>query len=172
MNNTRLTNILLIILLIFNVTFLGKWWIGHRKLHRLEKENETTIIMNNPDRGGIFLVKTLGLDTLQQKKLNNILTIHYDFFKKYMNAYIRNQTKLFNALKNNGDSATAFRCADSLGMLKVAMEKELYIHFLSIKNICNSAQQKQYDELIDNISCEFLHHHDFSNSAKTNRDTL
>jgi hypothetical protein len=89
-----------------------------------------------------------------------------------MGAYIRNQTHFFSSLKNNPDSTTAFHCADSLAILKVAMERELYSHFLSIKNICNSEQQKRYDELIDNMSQEFVRHHDFSGSTKTNHDTL
>lgn len=172
MRNTKLTNILLIILLIFNVAFIGKWWIGHRKFHHPKKEVETTTLMNDRYKGGMFLVKTLGLDTLQQKTLDKILAMHYNLLDKYMSAYNREQTKFFNALKNNQDSATAFQCADSLGILKVVMERELYSNFISIKNICNSQQQKQYDELIDNISQECVRHHTLSNSLKTNHDTL
>jgi periplasmic protein CpxP/Spy len=174
MRNTKVTNILLIILLIFNVAFIGKWWMGRRKMHHPKKEmqTETTSLMNDRSKAGMFLVKSLRFDTAQQKKLDTVLAAHYRFLDKYMGAYIRNQTKLFGALKDNPDSTTAFHCADSLSMLKVAMEKELYLHFLSIKNICNSGQLKQYNELIDNMSHEFVHHHDFSNTAKPNHDSL
>jgi len=174
MRNTKLTNILLIILLIFNVAFLGKWWMGHHKMHhQKETEVEPTSAMNDHTKGGIFLIRSLGLDTIQQKKLNSILAAHYNFLDKYTAAYLRNQTGFFSALKGNSDSTTAFRCADSLGILKVAMEKELYVHFLSIKNICNSAQQKQYDELIDNMSKDFAHHHNaYLHPEKTKHDTL
>ena len=146
--------------------------MGHRRLHHPKKEVETTTLMNDRNRGGVFLVKTLGLDTLQQKKLDKILAMHYSLLDAYMSTYIRNQTKSFNALKDNQDSSTAFRCADSLGILKVAMERELYSNFISIKNICNSRQQKQYDQLIDNISLECVRHHTLSNSPKTNQDSL
>jgi hypothetical protein len=173
--NTKLTNILLIILLIFNVAFVGRWWMmGHHKPHHPMKEpkQETTIILHDRNKGEMFLVSTLGLDSLQQKKLDPILESHFNFLDKYMSAYIRNQSNFFNALKNNQDSTTAFRCADSLGLLKVAMERELYLHFLSIKNICNSGQQKQFNELIDNMSREFVHHHDIHSSEKSNQDSL
>jgi protein CpxP len=174
MKNMRLTNILLIILLVFNVAFIGKWWMGHRKMHHPPKKDEieTTTLMNDRSKGGIFLVKTLGFDTIQQKKLDIILAAHYRFLDKYMGAYIRNQTKLFSALKDTPDSTSASHCADSLCILKMMMERELYSHFLSIKNICNSGQLKQYNELIDNMSQEFVHHHDFSNTAKKNHDSL
>ncbi len=172
--NTKLTNILLILLLIFNVAFIGKWWMGHRKMHhpKMDTPVETTTILHDRNKGEIFLVKTLGLDTIQQKKLEAIQAAHFSFLDKNMGAYIRNQNNLFDALKNDKDSMYVSRCADSLGMLKVAMEKEMYTNFASIKVICNSAQQKQFDVLIDDISKEFLHHHDFHNSGKTNHDSI
>jgi len=174
MRNAKLTNILLIILLIFNVAFIGKWWMGHRKMHHSkEMEAEPTSVMNDRTKGGLFLIKSLGLDTIQQKKLNAILTAHYNFLDKYTAAYIRNQSGLFNALKDNSDSTIAFHCADSLGILKVTMERELYLHFQSIKNICNSGQQKQYNELIDNMSKDYVHHHNaLLHPEKTKHDTL
>jgi hypothetical protein len=172
MKNTKLTNILLIILLVFNVAFIGKWWMGHRRLHHPKKEVETTTLMNDRNSGGIYLVKTLGLDTLQQKQLDKILALHYNLLDIYMRAYIRIQTKFFNSLKDNQDSTAAFHCADSMGILKVTMERELYSNFISIKNICNGGQQKLYDQLIDNISEECVRHHTLSNNPKTNHDTL
>lgn len=174
MKNTTLTNILLIILLLFNIAFIGKWWMGHHKIHHSkEMDVEPTSAMNDHSKGGIFLIKSLGLDSIQQKTLSTLLAAHYDFLDKYTAAYLRNQTRFFNALKGNPDSATAFHCADSMGILKVAMERELYSHFLSIKNICNSTQQKQYDELIDNISKDFAHHHNaYLHPEKTKHDTL
>lgn len=175
MNNTKLTNILLIILLVFNVAFIGKWWMGHQKFHHQgnkEAAPDTMSPLHDRSKAEIYLVKTLALDTAQQKKLDNILATHYTIFDKYMAANIRNQTNFFNALKNTPDSATALRCIDSLAIIKIAMEKELYFHLLSIKNICNSGQQKQYNELIDNMSLEFVHHHNFSGSPKPKHDTL
>ncbi len=174
--NTKLTNILLIILLVFNAAFLGKWWMGHHKFHHPNPEMgpppETTAILHDRNKGEMFLVKSLGFDSLQQKKLDKVLEAHFSFLDKYMGAYIKNQTDFFNDLKSNPDTATISRCIDSMGILKVAMQKELYSHLMSIKNICNSGQQKQYNELIDNMSKEFVHHHDFHNGGKPNHDSL
>lgn len=177
MNNAKLTNILLILLLLFNLAFVSMWWMGHRKgqMHHLSKDAlvETTTLMHDRTKGEIFLVKTLGLDTLQQKKLDNIMAAHFNFLDKNMSAYVRNQSNLFNSLKNSIDTAYASRCADSLGVLKVAMTQEFYSHFASIKAICNSGQQKQFDDIIDTMSKEFLFHHDFSNNkTKGNHDSL
>jgi len=173
--NTKLTNILLILLLVFNVAFIGKWWMGHRKMHhpRKEEPTETTTLMHDRTKGEVFLVKTLGLDTLQQKKLDVIMQAHFNFLDKNMSAYTRNQNNLFKALKNTIDTANVSRYADSIGMLKVAMEKELFMHLSGIKSICNSGQQKQFDALIDNMSMEFVKHHDFhNNNTKENQDSL
>jgi hypothetical protein len=174
MRNSKLTNILLILLLIFNVAFIGKWWMSRHKMHHPKGEDaEPTAVMNDKGKGGMFLVKSLGLDTIQQKKLNAILAMHYSFLDKYTAAYLRNQTRFFNALKDNPDTAIAFRCADSLGILKVAMERELFMHFQTIKNICNSSQQKQYNDLIDNMSKDFVHHHNaLLHPEKTKHDSL
>ncbi|HTB32014.1 MAG TPA: hypothetical protein VK808_08320 [Bacteroidia bacterium] len=172
--NTKLTNILLILLLIFNVAFVGKWWMGHRKFHQPKKQTErveTTTLLHDPDKAEIYLVKSLGLDSIQQKKLDTILIAHFKFQDRSMSDYIREQTMLFNSLKNRMDSV-AFKCSDSLGVLKVAMERELYLHFIHIRSICNGDQQAKFDELIDNMSKEFVHHHDFHSSAKAGHDSL
>ncbi len=173
--NTKLTNILLIILLIFNVAFIGKWWMGHGKMHHPQKvaeKAETTTLMNDRTKGEMFLVNTLGFDSTQKKKLDILLDTHFRLHDKYMKAYVRNQTNLFNALKDGMDSVYANRCADSLGILKVAFAKELYGHFSGIKSICTSGQQKQFDDLIDNLDKEFVKHHDIGNIAKPNQDSL
>jgi hypothetical protein len=174
MRTTQLTNILLIILLLINVAFLGKWWMEQHKFHHTKKDvkTETTMLLHDRTKGGVFLAKTLGLDTLQQKKLDTILGAHFTFLNKYMGAYIRTQSEFFTALKNNQDSTVAFHYVDSLGLLKVSMERELYLHLLRIKNICNTAQQKQYNQLIDNMSMDFVHSHDFLNNTKPTHDSL
>lgn len=178
MNNTKVTNILLIILVVFNLAFLGKWWMGHGKQphHPGPKpmEQQTLNLLHDRNNGEMFLVKTLDFDTIQQKKLNSILEAHYAFFDKYMDAYIKTQSEFFNAFKNTPDSVAAYRCADSLGKLKAAMSRELYMHFISIKNICNQQQQQQYNQLIDNMSNEFLqlHRHDQPGASKAPQDSL
>lgn len=172
--NTKLTNILLIVLLIFNVAFIGTWWMGHRKMHHPKKDTpvETTTLLNDRTKGEMFLVKTLGFDSVQQKKLDILLQTHFNFRDKYTAAYVRNQTNLFNALKDGKDSAYAGRCADSLGILKTAFSKELYMNFSEIKSVCTPGQLKQFDELIDNMDKEFVKHHDFSNMARPTQDSL
>ena len=169
MSNTKLTNIILIILLIFNVVFVGRWWMTHHKFHHPKKEvdMDNTTLSHDRNKREMFLVKSLSLDSIQQKELDTTLTSHYTFLNKYMTAYVRNQVEFFNALKNNPDTAVAFRCADSLGILKVKMEREFYMHLLKLKNICNSQQQQQYNQLIDNVSQDFVIHHNFSNNTKT-----
>jgi len=164
------------VLLIFNVAFVGRWWMTNHKLHHPKKtvDIDNTTLSHDRNKREMFLVKTLNLDSLQQKKLDTILTSHYAFLNKNMTAYVRNQVEFFNTLKNNPDTTTAYRCVDSLAILKVKMEREFYLHLLGIKNICNSQQQQQYNQLIDNISQDFVIHHNFSNSAKssTSHDTL
>jgi hypothetical protein len=174
MMNTKLTNILLILLLIFNVAFVGKWWMGHRNFHHPKMQPETTeatTLLHDPDKAELYLVKTLGLDSLQKKKLDTILVTHFKFEDKFMNSYISNQTIIFNSIKNGMDTA-AFKCSDSLGVLKVAMEREFYMHFRSIKSICNSGQQAKLNELVDNMSKEFVRHHDFHANAGSSHDSL
>ena len=172
--NTKLTNILLIILLIFNVAFVGTWWMGHRKAHHPMHgaKTETTQLLQDRSKGEMYLIKTLGFDSVQQKKLDNVLENHFKFLDKNMGTYIRIQNDLFNALKSGNDSAYANRCADSMGILKVIMEKELFTHFSAIRAICNTGQQKQFNDLIDNMSTEFVHRHDYRSIAKANQDSL
>ena len=61
---------------------MGAWWMGHRKMHHPKKDGgaEPTFAMNDRNKGGIFLVKALGLDTLQQKKLDDYISGTLRFF--------------------------------------------------------------------------------------------
>ena len=146
------------------------------RMHHPKKQIEmpVTSIMDKTKEEG-FIIKTLGFDSAQKMKLDNLMEAHQKFLDKYMGAYTIMQTNIFNVLKNNGDSVKSMStsvCADSIGKLKSAMENELFNHFSSLKSICTKEQLPKFNELIDNMSNDFVQRHGTHNSLKTKPDSL
>lgn len=168
MKQRTLTNILLLALLAFNVGFLGSWWYGHWKAHR-RMHKKFKYFGGHESKGGMFLVKELGLTDEQQNQLENLRKEHFQKVQLMEEGVARNEKRLMNALMANpADSVTANLSADSVGILKGDIQKELFDHFNNIKKMCTPEQSAKFDQLIEELSKEFPHHegmyHNVSNS--------
>ena len=89
-------------------------------------------------------------------------------------AVARNEKNLMDAMMANpADSAHAFLYADSIGMLRATMQKELFRHFDNIRKMCNPEQSKKFDELVGKMCKEFPHHFDMHHSEEeTKHDSM
>jgi Spy/CpxP family protein refolding chaperone len=164
MNNNRITNILLILLLAFNLGFVGMMWMGHNKGHKRMHPDlgppPTGDSMHN-GRGGMFLAKQLDFTEDQQKQLEALRKSHFEKIGQLENAVARNEKNMMSALMGATiDSVKANVCADSIGMLKASIQRELFRHFEGIKKMCNPDQSRKFDDLVKDMSKEFPHHWD------------
>jgi protein CpxP len=159
MKERRITNILLLALLVFNVGFVGSWWYGHMKAHRMMKEHD--MFAMHESKGNMYMVKELGLSDEQQAKLEILRKDHFQKVSMLEAAVGRNEKNIMGALaKAPVDSAFANKCADSVGIMKAAIQKELFAHFNNIRKMCTPEQSTKFDGLIEEMSKEFPHHFD------------
>ena len=160
MKQRTVTNVLLLALLVFNVGFVGSWWYGHWKAHRMMRE-EHKHFSGHGSKAGMFLAKQLGLNDEQVQKLEALRKEHFDKIGLMEAAVDRNEKNMMDALMANPtDSAKANMCADSVGILKADIQKELFSHFSSIKKICTPEQNAKFDSLVKEMMAEFPHHWD------------
>ena len=158
MKQRTLTNIILLALLVFNVGFLGSWWYGHWKMHHLMRERYHHFRANE-SRGARFLAKKLGLTGKQEQQLDTLREEHFKKIRNLEFAVYRNEINIMNAIAANpSDSAKAMGYADSVGILKAAIQKELFNHFNKIKEMCSPGQAAKFDSLVMEMSKEFPHY--------------
>ena len=145
--NTRLTNTILIIMLLLNLAFVGSWWMKHNKMHH------DTGFHNMQDKGMMFLTRQLNFDDAQQTQAEKIFKEHADKMQKYQAEIGRLQKAMFACMSNDTpDSVHAFMYADSVGTYRIAVQKELFRSSVTIRQICKPNQKKKYDELMQNMS--------------------
>ena len=164
MKNTRVINTVLILMLLLNVAFLGSWWFGHWRAHRMMKEE--FVHEGHESKATMFMVKELGFSDVQVEQLKALRKDHFQKIESMDAAVMRNEKNMMAALMTNPiDTVHANMYADSVGMLKAAMQKELFRHFEGIKKICTPEQSSKFDHLVEEMSKEFPHHWDMHHAA-------
>ena len=157
MNNRKLTNILLIILVVFNVAFVGHLLIAHWRMHHMHEG--FSHFGEGEDRGMDFLVKELKLDSTQKKQLEILWKEHIVKMDKYQSEIMRFEKQTLSCMTQDvPDSTRAFVYADSAGMVRNTIHKELFRHFSRVKQLCNAEQKKKFDEIVKNMVMKFSHH--------------
>lgn len=154
--NNRLTNSILIVMLILNVGFIGTWWMTREK-HKMHHDHEAGM-HNAGDKGMMFLSKQLGFDDKQQAQAEAIFKEHADKMQKYQAEIGRLQKEMFKCISSDTpDSVHAFQYADSIGVWRYDMQKEFIKSSMAIRQICNADQKKKCDELMQNMVKKMSH---------------
>lgn len=130
--------------------------------------------MHHESRGAMFIAHELGLSDEQQAKLAELRKEHFQKIEDLNNKVARCEKNMMSALvANPADSAKANLYADSAGLYKASIQKEIFAHFNSIKKMCTPEQQAKFDELAKEMMKEFPHHWDMHhNSEEMHHDSM
>jgi len=160
MKNTRVINIILILMLILNAAFVGSWWYSHARMHRNAHQNHNHFT-EHESKAANYLAKDLGLSDEQQTQLEALRKEHFRKVEVMEMAVARNEKNMLGLLTANTiDTAHANIYIDSIGIMKAAIQRELFAHFNSIKKMCSPDQNNKFNTLIEQMSKEFPHHFD------------
>lgn len=171
MKDRRLTNAILLALLIFNIGFIGSWWYNHYKMHKMMFQNHH--FAAHESKAGNYLAKELGLTDEQQTQLEALRKAHFQKVEIMEMAIGRNEKNMLGLLTANPvDTARVSVYVDSIGMMKAAIQKELFTHFNNIKKICNPEQSRNFDRLIGDMSKEFPHHFETHHGGEAHNDSI
>ena len=155
--NTRLTNTILIVLLLLNAAFVGVWWLHHGHGHKMHTNNNH--LDKGQDRGMDFIAKQLNLDSVQKKQVEGIWKEHMATMSKYETEITRLEKQTLACMtQDTPDSTRAFAYADSAGMVRNAIHKELFRHLARVKQLCNADQKRKFDEMVKGMIMRVSHH--------------
>jgi len=172
MNQRKITNMLLLALLVFNIGFIGSWWYGHMKAHRMMEGHD--IFTHHESKGAAFMARELGFSDEQKTKLEELRKAHFEKIEKLSDGVARCEKMMMGTLTANpADSAKANIYADSVGMYKASIQKEIFAHFNSVKKMCTPEQQSKFEKLAEEMTKEFPHHWDMHHgSAEMHHDSM
>lgn len=155
MENTRFLKITIVVLLIINIATLTFMWLSHRHMH-----NGGPAMHGHGGHGPHggpagahgnafeFLVRELNLTDEQKQKLEKMRDEHHEQAAKMHRQNGPMHHRFFDMLAN-ADTAAVLRLADSMGQFHKNMELMTFAHFKKIRAICTPAQQKKFDEVIN-----------------------
>jgi Spy/CpxP family protein refolding chaperone len=156
--NTRLTNTILIVMLVLNLAFVGTWWMSKMKQHNRMHHAGDFHSMEMHDKGGMFLARQLNFDSNQSARAEKILHEHADKMHRYEMEISRLQRDIFKCMSQDSpDSIHAYMYADSVGMLRIATQKEFFRNSIAIRQLCTPEQKKKYDDLMQNMTRRMNH---------------
>lgn len=163
--NRRITNTILIVLLLLNAAFIGSWWMSRMHGRRMHMNNANHFAMGE-DRGMDFLVKELKLDSVQKKQIESLWKEHSVKMSTYQTEITRYEKQTLDCmLQDTPDSTKAFAYADSAGMVRNAIHKELFRHLTKVRQLCNPDQKKEFDKVVKNMIMKVSHHHNMHPGA-------
>jgi hypothetical protein len=116
--STRLTNSILIVLLLLYLAFAGHWLINRSRRNN-EGQNREAM------KGAIFLSGKLNFDSAQRDQVKKLLMAHAGKIRKYKRDISRLSEEIFKYTDMQvPDTVHAYLCADSIGIYRATMQKE------------------------------------------------
>lgn len=104
------------------------------------------------DKGMMFLTHQLNFTDDQQAKAEKLFHDHGDKMKKYQDDISRMQKEIVKCMTmDSPDSVHAFQYADSVGALRITMQKEFFRNSIAIRQICDADQKKKFDDMMQNM---------------------
>ncbi|HTB07176.1 MAG TPA: hypothetical protein VK806_09510 [Bacteroidia bacterium] len=157
--NTRLTNTILIVLLLLNAAFVGFWWLHHGHSHRMHPNMNHTAKGQGRVMGMDIIVKELNLDSAQKRQVEGLWKEHSATMGKYQAQITQFEKQTLECMTHGiTDSSRAFVYADSAGMVRNAIQKEHFRYMARINQLCNADQKKKFDEMVKNMIMRVSHH--------------
>ena len=139
MNNT--TKLVILFLVLSNAIALGFLFFNN-KTH------------SQPPKPMEVIVEKLQFDENQQQEFTKLVRVHRKDVKSKHQSIVRLKNDMYQGLKKEIPVVN-----DSLLNLVVNSMKELerihYKHFMDIKNLCDSSQRTNFNELADNLGFLF-----------------
>lgn len=142
-NSRRWLAILVIILVALNIGTVTAFWLLR------DKRGAPPAGQGNPTA---FLVKELGLDSVQRDKLDLLIAEHRRAVMQLRDENREAKDAFFARLGESSisDSALAVAAREA-NRPDQEIEVATFRHFQQVRALCNAAQQKKFDEIIQEV---------------------
>jgi hypothetical protein len=142
-NKNTITNILIGILIIANITTLSLYW--------LRKDHRPPLLKGN-NRAEDFVIKELKLDSTQANAYKALVAEHRQQINNIKGTVNSNREKFFGLLKNDTINPEVFNEAlKGTSVEQKFVDSITFYHFKKLRAICSPEQKKKFDEIIQQI---------------------
>ena len=134
---------LIILLLIANATSITMFWLDRKHTNKIQQPR------GKPDD---FLIRELKLDTMQQAKFALLVTEHRTAVNNFHKEVIEAKEHFFDILKHaNATDIEKINAAAAISNVTQQIDLLTLNHFEKVRALCNTAQQKRFDEIIKQV---------------------
>jgi periplasmic protein CpxP/Spy len=136
----------IVLLVIANVASITMMWLNNNK----HPHRPNAMQAAEPK---MFLINELQLNAQQQQQLDTLVKEHRGLAKPLKDEIRETKRLFFNLLqqKNIADS-TKQNALKAISKSTEALDVVAFNHFAKVRLICNEAQQKRFDEIIDDVT--------------------
>jgi Spy/CpxP family protein refolding chaperone len=145
LSKQKLTNILIIILVIVNLGCLSFIWF-----READRPSLPPLPPNPPDRENVtrFLDKELDLNEVQEQKFDELRKEHFKTTENFEEKIAGFKKDILSeSFKNNPDSQKIEALADSIGSVQKRYELFLSEHFQKLSSICKPEQREKLKDI-------------------------
>jgi len=139
----KLLTWLVVLLLVANAATIAMFWLGKPKRPAQPPQGQAKD----------FLIKELKLDSNQQVKFDGLVKEHRAAVEQLREKIKGAKDNLFDLLKEqNVPDSTKKNAAAAVSVITEEIDLLTLNHFQKVRNICNSEQQKKFDEIIHQVT--------------------
>lgn len=144
-NDNKWRAIVVALLVVLNTIALTVFWI--------ERKSNNVQFPPQDNRIGAkdYLIKELGLDSLQRLQYDELINQHRQRTNE-MHLHVRDAKDSFFALLNDSTitESTVKKASLRAAETEQQIDMQTFNHFKNIRSICNAQQQKKFDSIIRN----------------------
>jgi hypothetical protein len=142
-NKNTITNILIGLLVIVNIITLSLYWLKIERPEPLPKNN---------GRAEDFVIRELKLDSAQQIAYLAMVKEHRQQVQDIRRSFKNGKEQFFDLLKNDTVNTNEFNEAlKGTTVEQMKVDSITFYHFKKLRAICNPAQKKKFDEIIQQV---------------------
>jgi len=148
--------IIIIVLILLNIVSIGGMW-----MIQSEKKRNSEMKIHIPPHGKQEIMKDrfdmLGIELrFDHEQMENFKIIRADHHKKIIEKsgqiHEKKRDILFETIKQQPDLSRIDSVSKEIGVILVAIEREISVHLIEIRNICRDEQKHQFDNIIREIA--------------------
>jgi len=141
MDNSKFLKIVIVVLLIINIGTLAFMWTNKPSKMPLPPHERQDVFE--------FLTHELKFNDEQRNQYDQLRKEHHSEVEAIQKRGRSNHDHFFALLQNkSADSTLVSQLADSISINQKQIELVTFYHFQKVRAICNSEQQKKFDEVI------------------------
>jgi periplasmic protein CpxP/Spy len=113
---------------------------------------------HEPPIGPVIIEEALNFDSKQREEFKPLMRKHFEAVIPLRKAIQKDKDSLFDWLKSGGSDSIVFnKYLASLSLTVIENEKNTFLHFKEIRDLCTPEQKKVFDEVLIE---KFKHHND------------